>query len=449
MADARILILEDDDFLRELLRERLEEAGHEVMAASCIADARAHIGRVHPDFALLDIQLPDGEGTEILRELMRDSDSAVVMMTAHATVKYAVEALRLGARDFLEKPFSFERLDATVAGMLELTQLRREVRALREQQRLGGTVLGESRGMREVMDMVARVASAGNTTVLIQGETGTGKGVVASALHRLSPRADRPFVNVTCSALAESVMESELFGHEKGAFTDARTTKQGLVELADGGTLFLDEIGEVSAAVQGKLLRFIEEKRFRRVGGTKDLAVDARVVAATNRDLAVEVEEGRFRSDLYYRLRVIPLEIPPLRERDGDVALLAKSFVAEFAREFGKPIRRISPEALELLERYSWPGNVRELRNLLERSVLLSEGQELGADMLPQEVRRPRERSAPVVALGPEGLDIEELERDLLEAALKRAGGNRSEAGRLLGLSRHQIRTRLQKWGEE
>jgi two-component system, NtrC family, response regulator AtoC len=449
MADARILVVDDDTFLRNLIVERLERAGHEVMVGGSVAEARTHIARVHPDFALLDIQLPDGEGTEILRELMQDTDAVAVMMTAHATVRYAVEALRLGARDFLEKPFSFDRLDATVAGMLELTQLRREVRALREKQRLGAAVLGESAPMREVMDLIARVAPAETTTVLITGETGTGKGVIAQALHQLSPRATKPFVNVTCSALAESVMESELFGHEKGAFTDARTTKQGLVELADKGTLFLDEIGELSAGVQGKLLRFIEEKKFRRVGGTKDLAVDARIVTATNRDLEAEAEAGRFRSDLFYRLSVIPVHIPPLRDRPGDVALLSRAFVQGFAREFGKPIRRIAPDAMELLERHPWPGNVRELRNLLERSVLLSDGPELAAAMLPQEVRRPRERAAPAVSLGPEGLDIEELERQLLEAALKRAGGNRSEAGRLLGLSRHQIRTRLQKWGEE
>jgi two-component system, NtrC family, response regulator AtoC len=449
MADARILIVDDDGFLRGLLQERLERAGHEVLVAGSVAEARAHLARTPPDFALLDIQLPDGEGTEILRQLVEETDAVAVMMTAHATVRYAVEALRLGARDFLEKPFSFDRLDATVAHMLELTALRREVRVLRDKQGPGSAVLGESPAIREVMELVARVAPAASTTVLITGETGTGKGVIAKALHQASPRAAKSFVNVTCSALAESVMESELFGHEKGAFTDARTTKQGLVELADGGTLFLDEIGELSGGVQGKLLRFIEEKRFRRVGGTKDLGVDARVVAATNRDLEVEVEEGRFRADLFYRLSVIPVRIPPLRERDGDVALLAKAFTASFAREFGKRIRRITPEALELLERHPWPGNVRELRNLLERCVLLADGPELTAAMLPAEVRRPRERSAPTVSLGPEGLDIEELERQLLDAALKRAGGNRSEAGRLLGLSRHQIRTRLQKWGEE
>jgi two-component system, NtrC family, response regulator AtoC len=450
MADARILLMDDDTFLRTLVRERLEEQGHEVLAAATIAEARAIVDRVHPDFALLDIKLPDGEGTEILRLLRSETDAAAVMMTAHATVKSAVEALRMGAHDYLEKPFSFERLDATVAALLELTALRREVRELRSRNAPGGSILGESAAMGEVMRLVERVAPAGNITVLVHGETGTGKGMVAHALHRLSPRAKRAFVNVTCSALAETVMESELFGHEKGAFTDARTTKQGLVELAEGGTLFLDEIGELSASVQGKLLRFIEEKRFRRVGGTKDLSVDARVVAATNRDLEREVEAGRFRADLYYRLSVIPIHIPPLRERGGDVAVLAKAFFGTFAAEFGRRVRRISPEAMEVLERYPWPGNVRELRNVLERSVLLADGPELTAAMLPPEVRRaPEHAGTPAVALSPDGLDLEELERQLLETALKRSEGNRTEAGRLLGLSRHQIRNRLQKWGLE
>mgnify|MGYP002780557635 CR=1 FL=1 len=449
MADARILVLDDDELLRSIVVERLERQGHEVLAAGSVQEARRLIARVEPDFALLDVKLPDGEGTEILRELMQETDAAAVMMSAHATVRSAVEALNLGARDYLEKPFTLDRLDATVAAMLELTALRREVRALREKSRLAGAVLGSSPAMREVMELVERVAPAESTTVLVTGETGTGKGMIAQALHRLSPRAERPFVNVTCSALAETVMESELFGHEKGAFTDARTTKRGLVELADGGTLFLDEIGELSLGVQGKLLRFIEEKRFRRVGGTKDLAVDARVVAATNRDLEAEVEAGRFRADLFYRLRVIPVQIPPLRERPGDVALMAKAFVEAYGREFGKRVQRIRPEAMELLEHYPWPGNVRELRNVIERSVLLADGPELTAANLPPEVRRPREAALPAVPIGPEGLDLEELERQLFAAALRRAGGNRTEAGRLLGLSRHQIRTRLQKWGEE
>jgi two-component system, NtrC family, response regulator AtoC len=442
--------MDDDRFLRTLVQERLEEQGHEVLSAGTVGEARAIVERIHPDFALLDIKLPDGEGTEILRLIKEDSEAPVVMMTAHATVRSAVEALQMGAHDYLEKPFSFERLDATVAALLELTALRREVRTLRSKHALGGSILGDSPAMGEVMEMVEKVAPAGGTTVLVTGETGTGKGMVSHALHRLSPRAGRPFINVTCSALAESVMESELFGHEKGAFTDARTTKQGLVELAEGGTLFLDEIGELSANVQGKLLRFIEEKKFRRVGGTKDLSVDARVVAATNRDLETEVAEGRFRADLYYRLSVFPILIPPLRERRGDVAVLAKFFLEQFGREFGKRVQRIAPAAMELLERYPWPGNVRELRNVLERSVLLGEGPELTAEMLPPEVRRSGERvPPPAVPLSADGLDMEMLEKQLLESALSRAEGNRTEAGRLLGLSRHQIRNRLQKWGME
>ncbi|HUH12589.1 MAG TPA: sigma-54 dependent transcriptional regulator [Longimicrobiales bacterium] len=452
MADARILVVDDDNLIRQVLVERLEKQGHEVLSASTVAEARAHMAKRPPDFALLDIKLPDGEGTEILRELVEDPDAVAVMMTAHATVKSAVEALRLGARDYLEKPFSYDRLDATVAGLLELTRLRREVRNLRESQPLAGGVIGESAPMRQVMAMVEKVAPAESTTVLIQGETGTGKGIIAHALHRLSPRADGPFINVTCSALAETLMESELFGHEKGAFTDARTQKRGLVELADGGTLFLDEIGELSTRIQGKLLRFLEDHSFRRVGGTKDLTVNLRLVAATNRDLEKEVEAGTFRADLYYRLRVIPIQIPPLRERPDDIPPLTKAFVENYNREFGKRVRQVAPDAMALLRRYPWPGNVRELRNVVERSVLLADEPVLTAEMLPPEVRGTGNGAlagAPTVPLGPEGLDMDQLERTLLVTALERAGGNRTEAGRLLGLSRHQIRNRLQKYGVE
>ncbi len=450
MADARILVVDDDRLIRSAIAERLERRGYEVAVAGSLAEARAAVAKSSPDIALLDIRLPDGVGTDLLRELTAETDAACVMMTAHGTVQSAVEALRLGAVDYMEKPFSFDRLDATLAATLELTALRREVRALRA--RTGGrdAIVGTSPAMEEVLQLVERIAPADTTTVLIVGETGTGKGLLARAIHRLSPRGQGPFVNVTCSDLAETLMESELFGHEKGAFTDARAMKRGLVELADRGTLFLDEIGELSTRLQAKLLRFIEDKTFRRVGATRDMTVDVRVIAATNRDLDVEVAEHRFREDLYYRLRVLPIHLPPLRERRSDIPALAKAFMDDFNREFSKKVRRIDDAALETLMRHAWPGNVRELRNVMERSILLSDGPVLTAAMLPPELRGPAAHApAAAVTIGPEGMDMEALERTLLFEALRRSEGNRSEAGRLLGLSRHQIRNRLKKFGVE
>jgi two-component system, NtrC family, response regulator AtoC len=448
MADARILIVEDDALLRRLVAERLEREGYEVVAAASLAEARTALAQREPDVALLDVQLPDGESTALLPELV-EGETVCILMTAHATVKLAVAALQAGARDFLEKPFSLDRLVATVAGAVEVTTLRREVRSLREQNVIvGTTVVGVSPAMHELMDLVVRIAPADSTTVLIQGETGTGKGVIAQTLHRLSPRAKGPFLTVTCSALAETIMESELFGHEKGAFTDAHTLKRGLVEVADRGTLFLDEIGELSPRLQSKLLQFIEEKSFRRVGGTQDLRVDVRIVAATNRELEDDVRAGSFRADLYYRLRVVPLVIPPLRERPGDIPVLVKLFMERYNEEFSKRVRDIEPAALELLMGYPWPGNVRELRNVLERSVLLADGPTLRAAGLPPELRgQARGGAAAETHLGVDGIDLEELEKTLLVRALERTDGNQTAAGELLGLSRHQVRNRLKKYG--
>ena len=449
MTGARVLVMDDDEFLRSVIVERLEREDHEVEEAGSLEEARAAVEGAAPDLALLDLKLPDGSGVELLEELTESTDAVCVMMTAHGTVESAVEALKLGARDYLEKPFSMDRLMTTVSSALEITSLRREVRALREESGLEEAIVGRSDAMEEVFDLVDKIAPVGSTNVLIQGETGTGKGLVARTIHRMSPRADGPFVNVTCSALAASVMESELFGHEKGAFTDAHTMKRGLVEVADGGTLFLDEIAELSTGLQGMLLRFIEEKAFRRVGGTEDLTVDVRVIAATNRDLEEEVEADRFREDLYYRLGVVPIEIPPLRDRPSDIPLLAKHFVELYAGEFGKPVREIAAEAMELLTRHRWPGNVRELKNAMERAVLLAGGEEITADLLPADVRgEPGGRDRPV-ELGPDGLDLEAVEESLVRQALRRADGNRTEAGRLLGLSRHQVRNRMEKYGVE
>ena len=400
MGAARVLVLDDDDFLRSIIVERLSRSGFAVTGVTSVAEARAEIHREAPDIALLDVKLPDGEGTELLPDLA-ECETPCVMMTAHGTVQSAVAALKNGARDYLEKPFSLDKLEATLASALELTSLRREVRTLRQQYATSGVIVGESPAMNAVMQFIEKIAPADSTTVLIEGETGTGKGVIARLIHQMSGRARGPFVNVTCASLAETLMESEVFGHEKGAFTDARTMKRGLVELADGGTLFLDEIGELSLRLQSKLLAFLEDKTFRRVGGTRDITVNARVVAATNRTLEQEVEAGAFRADLFYRLRVVPLRIPALRERHSDIEPLAKHFIETFNREFGKKVRRISPEAMELLLAYQWPGNVRELRNVIERSVLLTEGELLDQQMLPLELRAANQARAVPIELGP------------------------------------------------
>jgi len=448
---ARILLVDDDDLIRTVVAERLKRRGYEVSVARSLAEARAALKGAFPDAALLDIRLPDGNGTELLEELTAEEDVPCVMITAHATIESAVEALKKGAEDYLEKPFSLDRLEATLEATLERTRLRREVRALRRAGGVRGNVIGSSPAMRQVLNLVERIAPADTATVLLLGETGTGKGLVARLIHDLSPRAERPFVHVTCSALAESLMESELFGHEKGAFTDARTLKRGLVEVANSGTLFLDEIGELSLGVQSKLLGFIEDKAFRRVGGTDDLRVDVRVIAATNRRLEDEVATGRFREDLFYRLRVLPIELPPVRHRASDVPQLAAAFLDRFNQEFGKKVEGLTPEAMRLLETYAWPGNVREICNVVERAVLLTEGSRIDVDSLPPEVRvqgREEEHRASF-SLGPGGVDIEQLERELLMEALRVAEGNRTEAGRLLGLSRHQIRNRLKKYGVE
>ena len=443
MAGERLLIVEDDALLRNVLADRLAREGLETVTAGTLAEARAQLDAATPDVVLTDLRLPDGEGLELLREAGESRDTVWVVMTAHATVSLAVEALKLGARDFIEKPFSLERAVATVKQALETTALRREVTALREKSFAGSKVIGDSTAMRSVFTLVQRLADAGATTVLIEGESGTGKGAIAAALHRMSQRAQGPFLNVTCSALPETLMESELFGHEKGAFTDARSTKRGLVEMADKGTLFLDEIAELTLPVQAKLLRFIEERAFRRLGGTRDMTVDVRIVTATNRSLSAEVAAGRFREDLFYRLRVVPITLPPLRERRDDILPLAKHFLEHFNHEFGKRVAELTSEASQMLVNYRWPGNVRELRNVIERAVLLVDGDRIGTGELPPEVSAPAQAAGAAAGNG----TLEDVERRLLMGALEHAGGNQSRAAAALGISRHQIRTKMQKWG--
>lgn len=454
---ARILIVDDEKLVRWTLRQALEEAGYSAEEAADGRSALQAVARDAPDMVLLDYRLPDILGTQVLRDI-RDVAPLVpvVMITAHASIGGAVEAIRDGAYDYISKPFEVDEVIQVVARALETGRLREEVARQRERAltEVGGLqIVAESPAMKSVLRMVQRVATSEATTVLLLGESGVGKGLVSRILHAQGTSADRPFMTITCTALPDTLLESELFGHEKGAFTDARTLKKGLFELADGGTVFLDEIGDISASLQAKLLRVLEEKTFRRVGGTRDITVAVRIVAATNKDLAGEVEAGRFREDLFYRLNVIPVTIPPLRERMEDVLPLAEAFLEHFNHEFGKSVQGFGKRAVGLLTSYGWPGNVRELRNVIERAVLLTENASLREEDLASEIRE-FSGVGPGGGNGHGGFDLpaagvvlEELEESLVRQALDRTGGNRSGAARLLGLNRDQIRYRIEKFG--
>jgi DNA-binding NtrC family response regulator len=477
MAQKKILIVDDEKLVRWALAKKCAEYGYLSAEAATAEEALRALQNESPDAVLLDVHLPDQSGIEVLEKLKQGGDTrSVIMMTADPQLDDVKAALRLGAYDFVSKPINFEELGVTLQNALEAGALRTEVESLRgEVRRRAGyhDVIGVSRKMTELMKFVHKVATSEASTILIQGESGTGKDLIAKAIHYRSSRKEKPFVAINCSAIPETLMEAELFGHERGAFTDAKAMKKGLFEIADGGTLYLDEIGELSPLLQAKLLRVLEDQVIRRVGGVRDMQVDVRVIAASNRDLERAVREGHFRQDLYYRLAIISIFLPPLRERKDDVPALVEFFLDHYNRKFRKSVQGLSAETRQLLMNYDWPGNVRELKNALERAMILEEGTLLKPDDLPFSVASGRSGTAlsattameassshaqasqegapkrllPSLSIPEGGTSLEDVEHALVEMALRQSHGNQIKAAKLLDISRDALRYKMKKFG--
>jgi two-component system response regulator AtoC len=450
----KILVVDDEHLIRWSLEQNLKKQGYEVFTAGSGEEALKVVREETPDLMLLDIQLPGISGLEVLEKVKEtEEEIIVIMVTALGVLETAVKAMRMGAYDYINKPFNLDELGIVIRKALETSELKKEVAHLRsEQSRHYGisNLVGNSRHMKNVLAMVEKIAKSDASTVLIQGESGTGKELIAKAIHYESARADKPFMAINCAAVPETLLESELLGHEKGAFTDAKSQKKGLFELADGGTIFLDEIGDMDPGMQAKLLRVLEERTFRRVGGTRDIQVDVRIVSATNKDLLKAIEEKAFRNDLYYRIQVIPIFLPPLRERKEDIPSLTEHFIAYFNREFGKNVKGISKMAEKFLTEYSWPGNIRELKNIIERAIILENEETLLLEHLPQEIvaKASGAGSGPFnLRLPPEGIDIEDVERELIRQALEVSEGNQSKAAKKLNLGIDAFRYRMKKFG--
>jgi DNA-binding NtrC family response regulator len=451
----RILIIDDEDKMRRVLELQLQTVGYDVSHAGTAEAGLALLkgsAEEHPFvLAITDLRMPGKDGMYFLNQARATYPSMpVIVMTAYGTIETAISAMKAGASDYLLKPFSLEDMLMTVEKVLELTALRTENKQLREaltQRYDFDRIVGRSEKMQDVFQAARRVAET-RATVLLGGESGTGKGMLAQAIHNNSPRRDEPFVKIVCSAIPESLMESELFGHEKGSFTGAMKTHVGKFEQADGGTVFLDEIGDVPPAVQVKLLRVLQEREFERLGGDKTIAVDVRVIAATNQDLRAALEQGAFREDLYYRLNVVPINLPSLRERKEDIDALASHFLDRFREDLGSRISGISPAALEKLRGYHWPGNVRELENIMQRAMVMAEGDVIEAGDVHLD---GAQRSVPKGELTflPDGMTLEEYEQELIREAMRRSDDNKSQAARLLGLTRNALRYRLGQMGLE
>lgn len=458
-----VLVVDDEQSMRIFLTNILLKENYSVVTASSGAEAVNRVTCDEPDVVLLDLRLPDMDGMMVLEKIKKALPAVpVIIITAHGGVQSAVEAMKKGAYHYLTKPFKVDELLIMIDRALDREILRREITHLRKQQQKEHQtecIVGVSPAMQKVHEMIDRITESDATNVLIYGESGTGKQLVANAIHYKSRRAAKPFVEVNCASIPDTLMESELFGFERGAFTDAREKKSGLLEEADGGTFFFDEIGDMSLHLQAKLLKFLDTKTFRRVGGTKLIQVDVRIIAATNQDLFHAVEKKRFRGDLYYRLNVATLRLPPLRERKEDIPLLAEHLVQQSSRKLGKKIESISPEAHKILAQYDWPGNVRELENVIERAAILSEDTDLRAGHIPMDLMRGSLGGTPG-GMSP-GLDlkglslgngsslkdiIQGIERTLISEALQRCGGNQVQAAKLLGITRDILRYRMKQF---
>jgi DNA-binding NtrC family response regulator len=450
---ANILIVEDEPRMRRLLEISLSEDGHSVHTSADAETGLLHLRKASADLVVTDLKLPGMNGLEFLQEGKRLNPALpFIVMTAYGSVETAVDAMKAGASDYVLKPFTIAEMKLVINKELDVQQVRDENVRLKEA--LGKryhfqNIVGRSKKMQEVLALVERVAPT-NSTVLIGGESGVGKDLIARAIHQNSRRASGPFIKINSTAIPETLFESELFGFERGAFTGALASKPGKFELADKGTLFLDEIGDVPAAIQVKLLRVLQEREFERLGGTKTLKVDIRMIAATNRDLRAALEEGTFREDLYYRLNVVPIDIPPLREHKEDIPDLVNHFLARFAADSDKEIEGITPAALDALMEYHWPGNIRQLENSVERAVALSSGRMIDEKDIHLDTRQNKPAvvaSSSTMQFLPEGMTLEQWEDNMIREALRRANGNKSQAARLLGLSRNALRYRLGKLG--
>ena len=453
MKGQSVLIIDDEKLVRWSIKQKLESAEFQTLKAGTAKEGMSLFKAHLLDLVTLDVRLPDDHGLKVLLEMKKLSPGVpVIMITAHGAVEDAVRSLQIGAYDYLEKPIDFSRLVHSIHRALEASDLRRQLESAKkeiEETYSVDKIIGTSVAMREAKALVVRVAKSQARTILIQGESGTGKDLVAKALHYQSERAMKPFTVLNCAAIPEQLLESELFGHERGAFTDAKSLKKGLFELANGGTLFFDEISELDLNLQSKLLRVLEEQCFRRIGGVKDIQTDVRVICASNKDLEEMVEAQGFREDLFYRLSVIPIDLPTLRDRGGDVDLLIDHFIQDFNARFRKAVTGVSASARQRLREYRWPGNVRELKNAIERALILQDDGVIELDVLPPRIvarAQPKSPSVESLSVPAEGIDLYDVERELIRQALIRAGGNQSQAARLLSVTRDTLRYKMKKF---